>query len=76
MLDDVFGANPIAQVSRIESTRRPTGARSLDVDQLRDLMGKIKLSEDCQRADLVDPIVLLIGTGLRRSELLALRWED
>lgn len=26
--------------------------------------------------DLVDPIVCLAGTGLRRSELLGLRWQD
>ncbi|MFC9832580.1 tyrosine recombinase XerC [Rhodococcus sp. NPDC127530] len=26
--------------------------------------------------DLVDPIIMLAGTGLRRSELLGLRWDD
>lgn len=33
-------------------------------------------SEECQRRDLVDPVTLLIATGLRRSELVALRWSD
>ena len=34
------------------------------------------MSETCAKRDLVDPITLLIATGLRRSELLALRWSD
>ena len=33
-------------------------------------------SKFCQDHDLVDPITLLIATGLRRSELLGLRWAD
>ncbi|MDX1890128.1 site-specific integrase [Mycolicibacterium sp. 050158] len=76
VLDDVLGSNPIAQVSRIESDRRPKGAPALDVDQLRALIAKIRASEECQKADLVDPIIMLIATGLRRSELLALLWEN
>lgn len=30
----------------------------------------------CREHDLVDTVTLLIATGLRRSELLALRWKD
>lgn len=44
--------------------------------QLRDLLAKLRASEVCRAADLVDPITVFIATGLRRSELLALRWED
>jgi integrase len=76
VLDDVLGANPVAQVSRIESDRKPKGAPALDAAQLRDLLGNLRASEACQAADLVDPITVFIATGLRRSELLALRWED
>lgn len=76
VLDDLLGSNPIAHVSRIESDRRPKGAPSLDVEQLKDLIAKITASAECQKNDLVDPIILLIATGLRRSELLGLRWED
>jgi integrase len=36
----------------------------------------MRASEECQRRDLVDPVTVLIATGLRRSELLALRWSD
>lgn len=34
------------------------------------------VSQWARDVDLVDPIVMLAGTGLRRSELLALRWCD
>lgn len=37
---------------------------------------KLRASEMCAKRDLVDPIILLIATGLRRSELLALRWSN
>jgi integrase len=74
VLDDVLGANPVAQVSRIESDRPVKGAPSLDAEELRGLIEKITASEVCRRADLVDPIMLFIATGLRRSELLAVRW--
>jgi integrase len=76
VLDDVLGSNPVAQVSRIESDRKPKGAPALDAVALRDLLGKLRASLRCQEADLVDPITLLAATGLRRSELLALRWCD
>jgi len=76
VLDDVLAANPVAQVSRIESDRKPKGAPALDVAQLRELLGNLRASEASPAADLVDPITLFIATGLRRSELLALRWVD
>jgi integrase len=46
----------------------------LDAVQLRHLVAKLHSSKTCQDADLVDPILVFIATGLRRSELLALRW--
>ena len=76
VLDDVIAANPVAQVSRITSDRKPQGAPALDAGQLRDLLGKLRASEACHAADIVDPITLFVATGLRRSELLALRWAD
>nr|WP_234821693.1 site-specific integrase [Mycobacteroides abscessus] len=76
VLDDILGANPVAQVGRIESERRPKGARALESTELRDLIGKLRVSEACQAADLVDAVTILAATGMRRSELLALRWVD
>ncbi len=48
----------------------------MTADQLRELLSKLRTSEYCQKHDLVDPITLFIATGLRRSELLGLRWSD
>jgi hypothetical protein len=60
VLDDVLSANPVAQVSRIESDRKPQGAPALDAVQLRDLLDRMRESEECCRADLVDPIIMLM----------------
>ena len=76
VLDDVLAANPVAQVSRIESGRKPKGAPALDAVQLRELLARMQESELCRAADLIDPIIIFTATGLRRSELFALRWED
>jgi integrase len=43
---------------------------------LRGLLTKLRTSGTCRKRDLVDPITLLIATGLRRSELVGLRWSD
>lgn len=76
VLDDVLGVNPITHVNRIESVEKPKGAPALDGQELRELLEKLRASEACQAADLIDPIIMLMATGLRRSELLALRWQD
>lgn len=76
VLDDVIDENPVLQVSRIESTRKPKGAPALAAGELRELLEKLRASDRCQRADLVDPVMILAATGMRRSELLALRWSD
>ena len=52
------------------------GARALDVDQVRALLTAVAESAMCAQKDLRDPVVMLAATGLRRSELLALRWDD
>ena len=36
----------------------------------------LRADDYCRRNDLVDSVTVLIATGLRRSELLALRWTD
>ncbi|OBK88720.1 tyrosine recombinase XerC [Mycobacterium sp. 1165178.9] len=76
VLNDVLGSNPVAQVSRIESVRKPKGAPALNADQLPEPLGRLRASLACEDIDLIDPITLLAATGLRRSELLALRWTD
>jgi integrase len=49
---------------------------ALGADQVRALLSAVAESDLCAQKDLRDPVVLLAATGLRRSELLALRWED
>jgi integrase len=57
--------------------REPLRLGELDeTNQLRDLLVKLRASAFCEKHDLADPVTLLIATGLRRSELLGLRWID
>lgn len=76
VLANVIGANPVRDVGPIKPKSQPKGATALTAEQLRDLLGKLRTDDYCLRNDLVDPITILIATGLRRSELLALRWAD
>ncbi len=76
VMANVLGANPVRDVQPITSKARPRGATALTAGQLRDLLGKLRADEYCVRNDLVDPVTVLIATGLRRSELLGLRWAD
>ena len=76
VLNNVLGTNPVRDVQSIRSKATPMGATALTADQVRELLAKGRASETCRKRDLVDPITLLIATGLRRSELLALRWID
>ena len=77
VLANVLGANPVRDVQPLRSGDRPKGgAVALTADQLPDLLTKLRASAFCRDHDLVDPTTLLIATGLRRSELLGLRWAD
>ncbi len=76
VMANVLGANPVREVQPIKSKRPPKGAPALTADQLRDLLTKLRTSEYCRKHDLVDPFTLFIATGLRRGELLGLRWSD
>jgi integrase len=76
VLNNVLATNPARDVEFIRSKSQPKGAVALTGEELRDLLAKVRTSETCAKRDLVDPITLLIATGLRRSELLALRWSD
>jgi integrase len=76
VLNNVLDTNPVSDVAMIKSKAQPKGAEALTADQLRELLTKLRASESCHKRDLVDPITLLIATGLRRSELLALQWSD
>lgn len=76
VLASVLGANPVRDVQPLRSKNQPKGAVALTADQLRDLLVNVQASPFCKKHDLADPFTLLIATGLRRSELLGLRWTD
>lgn len=76
VMAEVVDVNPALGIGVLESNAEPDGAVSLDADELRRLLAGIRASEFCAEHDLADPITLFVATGLRRSELLALRWLD
>ncbi|VBA60558.1 Tyrosine recombinase XerD [Mycobacterium attenuatum] len=76
VMASVLSANPVRDVQPLRSKTQPKGAVALTADQLRELLANLRASAYCEKHDLVDPITLLIATGLRRSELLGLRWTD
>lgn len=76
VMGGVLGANPVRDLAPIKSKGRPKGAPALTACQLRELLDRIESSECCRRHDLADPITVLAATGLRRSEVLGLRWLD
>lgn len=76
VMANVIGTNPVRDVSPIRSKQGPKGAPGLDATQLRGILAAVAASDYCRTYDLVDPITLFIATGLRRSELLGLRWSD
>jgi integrase len=76
VMANVLGANPVRDVQPLKSKTQPKGAVGLTAEQVRALLDKVRESQYCRDHDLVDPVTLLIATGLRRSELLGLRWAD
>lgn len=73
----VLPTNPVRDVeTRLRSKTRPKGAPALTAEQFGALLAQLAASKFCQQKDLADPITMLMATGLRRSELLGLRWSD
>jgi integrase len=67
VMSSVLGTNPVRDVQPLRSKNQPNGAVALTADQLRELLVNIRASSFCEKHDLVDPITLLVATGLRRS---------
>jgi integrase len=76
VMANLLSANPVRDVAMIKSKRPPKGAPVLTAEQLGDLLVALRASDYCRAYDLADPFTVLIATGLRRGELLALRWSD
>ena len=76
VLVGALDTNPVNDVSPIRAKATAAGAKALTGDQLGALLVALRESEYCTDNDLTDPITLLIATGVRRSELLAIRRQD
>ena len=79
VLARAVATNPVREIParrRGKANRHAKGAPPIAADDLPKLLAALDASEACRQRDLRDPIVLLIATGLRRSELLGLDWGD
>ncbi|OBI92085.1 integrase [Mycobacterium asiaticum] len=79
VLAGAIAANPVRELGtrrKRKADKRAKGAPALGVEQIRALLAAVSSSSLCESKDLCDPVILLAATGMRRSELLALRWED
>ena len=76
VMANVLATNPVRDASPIRSKQGTKGAPPLTAGQLIELLAKLQESDYCAKYDMTDPILLFVATGLRRSELLALRWTD
>jgi integrase len=79
VLAGAISANPVRELGprrKRKTDKKVQGAPDLDVGQLRELLRAISESQVCQGKDLHDPVIVLAATGIKRSDLLALRWED
>lgn len=77
---DAIAANPISQTSRVQRTK--PDARSLTLDDLRAVRMAVQEWATRERpgpkasSDMAEIIDLMLATGARIGELLALRWAD
>ena len=77
---DLVPVNPVADAYRPPPSR--SVPRALSVDDVRELRRRVKAWQDDQRMgprrahDLVEIVDVMLGTGTRIGEALALRWRD
>lgn len=79
VLARAVATNPVREIParrRGKAQRQAKGAPPVAAADLPKMLAALDASEACRQRDLRDPIVLLIATGLRRSELLGLAWSD
>ncbi|MDR1441181.1 MAG: tyrosine-type recombinase/integrase [Bifidobacteriaceae bacterium] len=66
--------NPIREVSRVATvTPEP---RALSGEEVKALRAQIRRDKAAIRADLPDVVDLMLATGCRTGEALAIRWQD
>ncbi|MDR1118506.1 MAG: tyrosine-type recombinase/integrase [Bifidobacteriaceae bacterium] len=66
--------NPLRETTKLHSdTPEP---RALTLEQVRELRAQLRSDAKAARWDLPDVVDLMIATGCRTGEALAVRWED
>jgi integrase len=67
--------NPVREVGRIESTPRPA-PKSLTGQQRQQWLDAVAASETAQAWDLPDLSLMMLATGCRIGECLAIGWDE
>ncbi|WP_433871889.1 site-specific integrase [Saccharopolyspora sp. CA-218241] len=65
--------NPVRHMGPLEGRRK--ASRSLEPDEMRDLLAKLDSNERALRNDLPDLVRWYAGTGYRTGEALAVQWQ-
>lgn len=68
-------ANPVRDISPIRSARR-SPVRALSRDEVAELLGALDGNRTARRADLPDLMRLMLATGSRLGEALAVSWDE
>jgi integrase len=71
---DIIPANPIREVSRI--TPQKAEVQALTAEQVRQLREQLAQDNKALRGDLPDVIGVMLATGCRVGEAVAVRWDD
>ncbi|ORV77667.1 hypothetical protein AWC10_16105 [Mycobacteroides immunogenum] len=80
--DGVVDTNPARVIAAPPKPRakpetpKRKAAEPIEAAQLPAVLNALATSDYCLEADLTDPILMHIATGLRVSEILALRWKE
>ncbi|MDR1428541.1 MAG: tyrosine-type recombinase/integrase [Bifidobacteriaceae bacterium] len=71
---DIIPANPLREVTRIVAKK--SEVKALDATQVRLLRQQLSQDVKAIRGDLPDVIGLMLATGGRVGEVIAVRWQD
>jgi integrase len=69
-----LGSNPVRDAARIPQAKRQ--ARALTIAEARQLRASLTLDQRAVERDIPDLVSMLMATGLRIGEGLAVRWAD
>lgn len=78
VIDGVLAANPMRAAKPLPKAKKEStgGAAPIDTDAIPEVVKVLLESEACRKKDLTDPVLTQLGSGLRISEVLGLKWSD